>query len=97
MLRKALYPDYYPQIHGNERGNSIEDLDGLHWSHCIESLRQSLMCSADISPLVWQWVDRVKEVRIMGNIAHTCRNYDKIKEWALQRRVEHELDFTGFM
>ncbi|KAF5325795.1 hypothetical protein D9611_000059 [Ephemerocybe angulata] len=88
MLRKALHPEYYPDMR-----HDPNNLDDLHWGHCLESLRQSLMCSADISPLVWQWVDRVKEVRLMGNIVHTCRNYDKIKDWALQRRVL-KLDFT---
>ena len=54
------------------------------------------MCSADVTPLVWQWVDRVQEVRIMGNIIHTCRNYDKLMEWGIERRLDHELNFTGF-
>lgn len=92
MIRKALYPDYYPEMRPDP--NNLED---LHWNHCIESLRQSLTCSADISPLVWQWVDRVKQVKIVGNIAHTCRNYDKIKQWALDRRLDRALNYTGFV
>lgn len=93
MLRKGLHPEYYPEM----RNGSSSNLEDPHWRYCLESIRQSLMCSADISPLVWQWVDRLKEVRIMGNIIHTCRNYDKIKEWAFERRVQHPLDFSGSM
>jgi hypothetical protein len=36
----------------------------------------------------------------MDNIVHdTRRNYDddEIKGWAFERRVQHPLDFTGFM
>ena len=54
------------------------------------------MCSVDISPLVWQWVDRVQEVRVMGNIIHTCRSFDKVRDWALKRQLTNELNFTGF-
>ena len=89
MLRKALYPEYYRDMPG-------EHMDKSHWSHCIESIRQSLVCSADISPLVWQWIDRVQEVRIVGKIAHTCRNFEKIREWGLERQLPYELNFTGF-
>jgi len=32
----------------------------------------------------------------MGNIIHTCRNYDKLMEWGIERRLDHELNFTGF-
>jgi hypothetical protein len=88
MVRKALHPEYYDK--------EIDRLDKQHWDHCIESIRQSLVCSADVSPLVWQWVDRVQEVRLMGNIIHTCRNYEKIKRWGLERRLDHPLNFSGF-
>lgn len=67
-----------------------------HLDHCVENIRQSLICSADVTPLVWQWVDRVQEVRITGNIMHKCRDYDKIMEWGLEHRLNHELNFTGF-
>ena len=53
------------------------------------------MCSADVSPLVWQWVERKNGVRIMGNIIHVCRDYERIKEWGLERRLDHELEIPG--
>ncbi|KAF8971078.1 hypothetical protein BDZ97DRAFT_1337008 [Flammula alnicola] len=87
LLRKAVHREYYTET---------DHLDSQRWDHCIESIRQSLMCSADITPIVWQWVDRVQEVRVMGNTIHTCRNYDKIKDWGLEHRLDHELNFTGF-
>ncbi|CAA7259148.1 unnamed protein product [Cyclocybe aegerita] len=41
MLRKAINADYYPETN---------HFDAKHWSHCIESIRQSLICSADVMP-----------------------------------------------
>ncbi|KAF9453956.1 hypothetical protein P691DRAFT_770961 [Macrolepiota fuliginosa MF-IS2] len=90
MLRKALYPEYYPIGNVSDHGVARK-----HWGHCIENLRQSLTCSVDIHPIVWQWVDRVQEIRVHGNIAHMCRNFDKVKEWAKQRTIPGVLDFTG--
>lgn len=98
MLRKALYPEYYPTTEVSAGPNATENHRGelMHWSHCIENIRQSLMCSVDISPIVWQWVDRVQEVRVVGNIIHTCRSFDKVRDWALERHMTHELNFEGF-
>ncbi|PPQ98411.1 hypothetical protein CVT24_004090 [Panaeolus cyanescens] len=87
LLRKSLYREYY---------SKEPHLDTQHLSHCVENIRQTLMCSADVTPLVWQWVERVQQVRIMGNVIHTCRDWDKIREWGLERRLDHDIDFTGF-
>lgn len=96
MLRKALYPEYYPPIKVFASPTENHLFGVMHRGHCIESIRQSLMCSVDISPIVWQWVDRVQEVRVVGNIIHTCRSFDKVRDWALKRRLTHELNFEGF-
>lgn len=96
MLRKALYPEYYPPIKVFASPTENHLFGVMHRGHCIESIRQSLMCSVDISPIVWQWVDRVQEVRVVGNIIHTCRSFDNVRDWALKRRLTHELNFEGF-
>ncbi|KZP06292.1 hypothetical protein FIBSPDRAFT_842279 [Athelia psychrophila] len=42
VIRQALAPDYYPMLRINH------DFD--HVDHCVNSLRESLMCSVDITP-----------------------------------------------
>lgn len=79
VIRKALYPDHYPSMAMNTKHN-IE-----HVNHCVDNIRQSLMCSADISTIVWQWEESIQKSIVKGNVAHTCRNYDRLRDWALER------------
>ena len=72
--------------------------DGLlghkHMGHCIDQIRQSLMCSSDITPLVFKWVEEKQEVKESAAVVHSCRNFDLIREWALEKRMLGEWDPT---
>ncbi|KAJ7485876.1 hypothetical protein FB451DRAFT_995635, partial [Mycena latifolia] len=50
--------------------------------HCVDHIRQSIMCHGDTSVLVWQWDDSFNRSGIQGNIARTCRQFDKLQDWA---------------
>ncbi|KAL8748536.1 MAG: hypothetical protein Q9184_007231 [Pyrenodesmia sp. 2 TL-2023] len=53
--------------------------------HCIDNLRESLMCTGDMtfSPTVW---DSNKGRFIPDfEVEHTCRDYDALKRWSLAR------------
>jgi hypothetical protein len=36
---------------------------------------------------------------MMGNVhsTHTCRNFEKIRDWAVQHKAEMDLDFFKFV
>jgi hypothetical protein len=53
--------------------------------HCIDALRQTLVCHADVSPLPFH-VNRFNH-KIVPELAtrHTCRDFDRIREWARER------------
>ncbi|KAF8885542.1 hypothetical protein CPB84DRAFT_1685410, partial [Gymnopilus junonius] len=55
--------------------------------YCLDSIRQSLMCSADISVMVWQWSDALQKTVEYGDVAHVCRRFDKIQEWAKDHQI----------
>ncbi|GAM87534.1 hypothetical protein ANO11243_055600 [Dothideomycetidae sp. 11243] len=88
MLRQNLviYSDSY--MHDMH----FDDTRGPHSAplltvldHCVDSLRLSLMCEADmtLAPMVWS---NEKERMIPDfEIEHTCRDYDALKEWAKDR------------
>lgn len=82
MIRKRLYApeDFAPdhQLMGIE-----------HLEHCYDDIRQSLMCNADITPLPWTWVEEEQASKEVAEVAHTCRNYDTIKSWAIENRIRH--------
>ncbi|KAJ7169422.1 hypothetical protein C8R46DRAFT_1088705 [Mycena filopes] len=72
-IRKAMYPDYYP--------HTTEGINTKHMRHCISSLRQSIMCTADISTIVWQWSEHSQAAKERADVLHTCRDFAKIQEW----------------
>jgi len=91
MLRKLSYPDIYKidLISGSE-----EAADNIyHMEHCYEQLRQSLQCSSDISTIYWEWSE--KKQKMFGNVrtTHTCKNFEKIRDWAVEHKAQTDLDF----
>ncbi|KAG2148154.1 uncharacterized protein EDB93DRAFT_1084970, partial [Suillus bovinus] len=52
-----------------------------HLDHCIEMLRQIIMCRGDITMLTYDWVEGVKDPFPNFNVPHQCRNFDKILDW----------------
>ena len=90
-LRKLAYPDVYKM---DLTSDSEEAADNIyHMEHCYEQLRQSLQCSSDISTIYWEW--SVKQQKMFGNVktTHTCKNFEKIRDWAVEHKAETDLDF----
>ncbi|KAJ5087929.1 hypothetical protein N7456_011545 [Penicillium angulare] len=58
-----------------------------HLSHCIDAIRQSLMCNADISPVPWVWNSKLQKLRPVENSTHTCRDFEAIRLWAEERQA----------
>jgi hypothetical protein len=76
-MRKLLHPLDYP-IESNPDLN----VSMGHIRHCVGAIRQPLMCSADVSVGVWQWSDRLNRIAARDDVVHTCRDFDKIRDWA---------------
>lgn len=55
--------------------------------HCLDQVRQALMCSADVSVVHYAWSDIVQGVRPRVDNQHTCRNYSKLLDWASERTI----------
>ncbi|KIN09126.1 hypothetical protein OIDMADRAFT_23838 [Oidiodendron maius Zn] len=75
QLRKALRRDYYPEE--KYRGT-------VHQLHCIDHLRQVIMCQGTsvISPS--EWHDHRGQY-INPKQLHTCRNFEKLHEFSKAR------------
>ncbi|KAF7346863.1 hypothetical protein MSAN_01825700 [Mycena sanguinolenta] len=93
-IRMALDPDYYSDWRISTTNNFIpSQIDATaHILHCVDYVRQSLMCSGDTSMLVWQWHDAINKTTVEGNTAHTCRNFDNLLDWAKQRELPDAYD-----
>ncbi|KAJ7118117.1 hypothetical protein C8R44DRAFT_878749 [Mycena epipterygia] len=96
IMRKQLHPGFdYPVV------------DLGHIRHCIGTIRQALMCAADITPIVWQWSETQQRAEQRDDIVQVCRDYGKIQEWVeshfvgepfpdLGIYVESDLDIPAF-
>ncbi|KAL1988632.1 hypothetical protein VTN96DRAFT_8332 [Rasamsonia emersonii] len=85
-LRKLLYPERFPGLDALKDENGVINRDSddfRHWDHCIDSLRQTIMCHADVAPIPFH-VNVPASKGIFPRLAttHTCRNFTKIQEWA---------------
>ncbi|KAJ7210215.1 hypothetical protein B0H12DRAFT_1221871 [Mycena haematopus] len=81
-LHCLLDPDYYPEYRMSSNDSSALAKDARqHVLHCLDWVRQALMCNADISVVVWQWDDSINATRVRGDVAHTCRNFEKLRDW----------------
>ena len=56
LLRKSLHREYYDKHEGSFAGAPEHVVQG-HLEHCVETLRQNIMCHGDISLLTYNWVD----------------------------------------
>lgn len=64
-----------------------DDFNMVHMDHCVDGLRQSLMCSVDITPISYAWYPSRQETLPTTGVAHTCRDYDVVADWARQRQT----------
>jgi hypothetical protein len=81
MVRKRVWSTevYLPE----------DELMGIeHIDHCIDTIRQSLMCAVDVTPLPFVWVERDQRVKEVAAVIHTCRDFDAIKDWAQEHHIK---------
>lgn len=83
MLRHRLY--------WNETLPLPDNLSTVHMDHCIDLLRQSVMCSSDITPITYAWYPKYQKVLPTMGITHTCRDFDAIRDWAKEHQT-HKFD-----
>lgn len=87
-LRESLYPEYYTSRRDSDP-EPWAPTHQLHIEHCVELIRQSIMCSLDLTLI---------PKRILGNSEtgpvwhadqnqlHTCRDFAAAREWLIERR-----------
>lgn len=52
-------------------------------AHCLDILRQQLMCTVDVAVLGQVWWNKQKPTAYPDfNTKHTCRNFEDVRSWA---------------
>ncbi|CEJ87111.1 hypothetical protein VHEMI04306 [[Torrubiella] hemipterigena] len=85
MLRRNLNPEYYKPY-------NPEPLHTEHMYHCLDYLRQGVMCQSDLTPMYFEYSAVRHRTRQVQETWHTCRDFDRIQAWSLARDYDAHLD-----
>ncbi|TQV92590.1 tat pathway signal sequence [Cordyceps javanica] len=85
IVRQATWPmDMYDKSWGEElQPMNVTDSQGrAHVDHCVETLRLSLMCFGDVTPMLLLTEDGTLNTSTADfNVHHKCRNYEQIRDF----------------
>jgi len=79
VIRKHTYLEYY-----DFEKNWLEkdpEFYRIHLDHCIEMLRQLIMCTGDVGLITFDWVEGRDIPYPDFNTVHKCRDFDSLLEW----------------
>ncbi|KAG2365815.1 hypothetical protein BDR07DRAFT_1328799 [Suillus spraguei] len=85
LLRKATWSEYYEPT--DIAFQSTPEILRLHFDHCIDMIRQNIMCRADVTMITWYWVEGHTVPYPNFNTRHRCRNFEKIIDWSVKHAV----------
>jgi hypothetical protein len=85
MLRRVSWGDHYRSSDYSINGSP--EAFRTHLDHCIEMLRQDIMCRGDVTMLTYDWAEGVEDPLPNFNVLHQCRNFEKILNWVDEHRV----------
>ncbi|OTA65064.1 hypothetical protein K449DRAFT_420806 [Hypoxylon sp. EC38] len=92
IIRQYTYKEYYLYGELENRPKSFTDPEHIiraHIDHCIEMLREVLLCQGDVGIITYNWV---KPWGIYPDFSteHKCRKLDKIVAWADKHALPDE-------
>jgi len=87
-LHRAIWTEYYtPNITSEQISDRM-----VHLEHCLDTLRQGIMCKADLTPITMRWGSQQPIPHANFSSPHTCANWEAINDWSKERFVEKIFD-----
>ncbi|KAF1977359.1 hypothetical protein BU23DRAFT_659618, partial [Bimuria novae-zelandiae CBS 107.79] len=91
LLRKSLAWNFdYYQAQGLGPFSNAPDIAKYHVTHCLDILRQQLMCTVDVGVLGQVWyrpTGKAPEPFVDFNTEHVCRNFEDVRAWAERNQL----------
>lgn len=83
MLRREVYHelDSWLMEHQSKK-DKMEHLD-----HCVEFLRQSLMCRPSVEILPFRTDEETGQFKARFDGVHMCADFEAVREWAVERQA----------
>ncbi|MCJ1355541.1 MAG: hypothetical protein MMC33_005533 [Icmadophila ericetorum] len=93
LVRKSLYYNYdYYLAEGKQAFGEGRGILQWHVSHCLDFIRQRLMCTVDTGVFGAVWVNRSDPQQFVDfNTKHVCKNFDAIRAWAERNQMPEHL------
>lgn len=86
FLWKDHHREYFPDLVGTAR--EVPDLYERHFEHCVDYIRQSIMCHFDTGLVTYDWVRKHQNPTPNANAMHKCVDWDAVQHWLRERAVE---------
>ncbi|KAK6221088.1 hypothetical protein LQW54_001661 [Pestalotiopsis sp. IQ-011] len=86
-IRRGLWPDRY-RHEDYKGGQGMSLLSAKHLDHCVDQIRQVIMCASDVSTNWLCWDEEWQSNMPPGFTYHSCRNFDAVVDWAREHTVE---------
>ncbi|KAF3024342.1 hypothetical protein E8E14_014085 [Neopestalotiopsis sp. 37M] len=87
LMRQNNYKAHYA-AQGGDTAAEGHDLAG-HIDHCIDALRQFVMCQADVNVFAFRYPFGDNDPWPDYTTPHVCRNYENVRNWAIEHGVPH--------
>ncbi|CCF43200.1 hypothetical protein CH063_12967 [Colletotrichum higginsianum] len=84
---KRLYQYTYPEVYPQGDTPAEQASSRQHKDHCLDFLRQSAMCHADVGVITFQWSPN-SLLPVANATHHQCANWDKLAQWTKARTVD---------
>ncbi|KAF2232283.1 hypothetical protein EV356DRAFT_450394 [Viridothelium virens] len=85
------YIDAVPTM--QQKKKTVPEMYERHYEHCVNYIRQSLMCQFDTGVIPYNWVLDHQNPTPNANTHHKCVDWDALQAWLRKRRVEVPDDF----
>lgn len=85
-IKQYLHPEYYYDHEEQDWAELYHHVD-----HCLEALRQQILCSADVNIYTLKWTSHSKtKPSIEIPQPHACVNWDVLHQWMLERAARYD-------
>ncbi|KAJ3474801.1 hypothetical protein NLG97_g9689 [Lecanicillium saksenae] len=89
MVKRMLFKDHY---HKGKTGDDMARQE-KHVDHCVEYIREALMCQPDLSMVTFRWINNTAQHEDKSGYwptnfdvdTHRCANWEALDSWAGQR------------
>ncbi|KAF2823559.1 hypothetical protein CC86DRAFT_299218, partial [Ophiobolus disseminans] len=78
--------DYFPEV--TRKIKDIPEMYERHYEHCVDYIRQSIMCQFDTGLVTYDWVLDHQQPTPNSNAIHKCVDWDALQNWLRERAVD---------